>query len=286
VSAARQTLRSLAYRSGALSLARLRQRDTLTVLMLHRVLDQADPDFAYADPAWTLSLSLFEQFLEFLVRHYEIVCLADVIAAQEGERRLPPRAILITFDDGWADNLRYAAPALRRHGLPAVVFAVGEPIASPERAWWQELVFAAARLHMMDEWLRHPEVRHALEGLGEQPAGLTVVSRLGVMDQAKRDSLLATLPANQCHARMMLTAEELRKLAEYRIDVGLHGYTHVPLTAVPDIEQELRCARETIGALSGPARTRLVVRMASTTTRLSPRHSRKASGMCSPAIRA
>ena len=250
MSGLRQSLRSLAYRSGALSLARRRQRDTLTVLMLHRVLDQADPDFAYADPVWTLSLSLFDQFLEFLVTHYEVVCLADVIAAQEGTRRLPPQATLITFDDGWADNLRYAAPALQRHGLPAVVFAVGEPIASPALAWWQELVFAAARRNMMDEWLRRPDVRRALEGLGERPAGIAVVSRLGVMDTAERDALLATLPTNPCHARMMLKPDELRKLTEYRIDVGLHGYTHVPLTAVPDINHELRCARETIGALS------------------------------------
>jgi peptidoglycan/xylan/chitin deacetylase (PgdA/CDA1 family) len=251
VSASRRKLRRLAYHSGALSLARLRQRDTLTVLMLHRVLDQGDPDFACTDPAWTLSLSLFEQVLEFLVRHYEVVRLSDVIAAQDGTRRLPPRAVLITFDDGWADNLRYAAPALRRHGLPAVVFAVGEVIASPDCMWWQELVFAAVRLGTMDEWLRRPDVERALRGLGERPRGLDVVVRLGLIDQAKRDALLATLPRHQCHARMMLESDELRQLSEYRIDVGLHGYTHLPLTTVPDIGKELQSAREAIDALSG-----------------------------------
>ncbi len=89
---ARRLLRSLAYHSGVLSLARLRQADTLTVLMLHRVLDRADPDFASADPAWTLSLSLFEQLLDFVVRHYDVVSLADVVSAHEGLRRLPQRA--------------------------------------------------------------------------------------------------------------------------------------------------------------------------------------------------
>lgn len=182
---ARYLLRSLAYHTGALSLARLRQRDTLTAIMLHRVLDRADPDFASADPAWTLSLSLFEQLLDFVVRHYSVVSLGDVISAQEGVRPLPQRALLITFDDGWADNLRYAAPVLRRMGLPAVVFAVPAAIASP------------------------------------------------------------------CHARMMLEPGDVQQLIEHGVAIGLHGYSHVPLTRVPDVAAELRLAREAVEALSG-----------------------------------
>ena len=243
-------LRSVAFHSGALSLARRRQRHTLTALMLHRVLDATDPDYASADPAWTLPLLLFEQLLEFLVAHYDVVGLPDVIAAQEGIRPLPAHALLITFDDGWADNLRYAAPALSRKGIPAVVFAVPAAIAAPGRCWWQELVFAAARFDVLDVWLARQDVRQALAGLGERPHGLDIVSRLGAMDQAARDRLLADLPARQYHARMMLEPDELQQLQRYGIAVGLHGYSHLPLTRVRDVAAELRDAREAVHALS------------------------------------
>lgn len=248
---ARHLLRSLAYHTGALSLARLRQRNTLTVLMLHRVLDRPDPDFASADPAWTLSLSLFEQLLDFVVRHYSVVSLGDVISAREGLRPLPQRALLITFDDGWADNLRYAAPVLRRKGLPAVVFAVPAAIASPGQCWWQELVFAATRQRKLDGWLARDEVRHAIAALGDEPNGLEIVSRLGVMEEAARERLLAGIPASPYHARMMLEPGELQQLIEHGVAIGLHGYSHVPLTRVPDVTAELRLAREAVDALSG-----------------------------------
>jgi peptidoglycan/xylan/chitin deacetylase (PgdA/CDA1 family) len=37
---------------------------------------------------------------------------------------LPARPLLITFDDGWADNEEFALRALRERNLPAVVFVV------------------------------------------------------------------------------------------------------------------------------------------------------------------
>src|SRR5437773_6222275 len=157
VKSLRRLLRTAAYRSGALGLARTRLRRALTVVMLHRIMDPADPDFAQADPEFTLSTSLFDQLLGFFVNHYAVVSLDDVMRAREGVRPLPDHALLITFDDGWADNLRYAAPLLKERGLPAVIFVAAEPILSASKAWWQEQVFAAARAELLDDWV----ARHA-----------------------------------------------------------------------------------------------------------------------------
>src|SRR5436305_12728994 len=53
---------------------------------------------------------------------YTVVSLDDVIAHYLERKPLPPRAVLITFDDGYLDNLENAVPILRRHGYPAVLF--------------------------------------------------------------------------------------------------------------------------------------------------------------------
>jgi hypothetical protein len=114
-------IKTLIYRSGLLpAWHHWRARSTLTVAMFHRVLARGGPRWEQAEPAYTVSDRLFVECLEFFRRHYSVVSLDDVLAARRGLRPLPPRALLITFDDGWLDNLEVALPPLQRAGLPAV----------------------------------------------------------------------------------------------------------------------------------------------------------------------
>ena len=116
-------LRLVAYYSGALGLYhRARNARTLTVIMFHRVLDVRDDRWLECDPDYSHSTDLFRESLAFFRRHYTVVSLDEVRAAVDGTRTLPPRALLITFDDGWADNVEYAWPELRQAGLPAALF--------------------------------------------------------------------------------------------------------------------------------------------------------------------
>ena len=236
----RPLLRQAAFRSGVLSLARYGVRRALTAVMFHRVIDPSDPDFALADPVYTVSAPLFEQLLGFFHDHYAVVDIHSVMNAYEGSRGLPDHALLITFDDGWADNLRYAAPLLRARAMPAVIFVAAEAVAADTMTWWQEDVFAANRFGWNSQ--------DRSSGNADDPVGL--VTRLALMDEKERDRLLERLPRQPCHARMMLTANELRCLADFGIDVGLHGYRHVPLVGLDDVASELADARDAIATMT------------------------------------
>lgn len=246
-------LRNVAYRSGAFSLARRRQRRTLTVAMFHRVLDPADEDFPQLDPDFALSSALFDQLLGFFRDHYAVVSLRDVMHARDGVSRLPDHALLISFDDGWADNLRNAAPLLKARGMPAVLFAVPEAIQSPGDAWWQEQIFAAARAGSLGAWLDQDQRRAMIMHDGaasDLPYPLDIVTHLLLMDPTERSAILATLPGTPRRTRMMLRPDEMPKLANFAIDIGLHGYSHTPLTEVPDLATEFDQARQAIATLS------------------------------------
>jgi len=237
VSRLKPLLRRAAYRSGALSLRRRQVRHALTAVMLHRVMDPADPDFALADPVYTVSTPLFAQLLRFFRDHYLIVDLQQVLDAIDGTRALPRHALLITFDDGWADNMRYAVPMLAEHKMPAVIFVAAEAVQDAAAAWWQEDVFACGRSGRLAAWIGETPERARLLGDGADVLG--VVTRLALMYAPARDRLLASLPRQQCQSRMMMNESELRRLSAFGIDVALHGYRHIPLTAAPDVRAEL-----------------------------------------------
>ncbi len=247
----RPILRQAAYRTGILSLVRISVRKALTVIMFHRVIDPSDPDYAAADPVYTVSAPLFEQLLGFLQDHYAVVDIRHVMDASIGVRALPEHALLITFDDGWADNLRYAAPLLQARSMPAIIFAAAQAVLSDATAWWHEQVFAADRCGGLDDWLGR-DMNHArifgADNDGSKRHPLDVVTRLALMETGERQAILATLPSQPCHARMMLKRNELSQLADFGIDVGLHGHRHVPLTALEDVGSELEMAREAIAA--------------------------------------
>ncbi len=100
----------------------------------------------------TVSPERFEQHMEMLASSFRPLPLRDLAA----ERSLPPGAVAISFDDGYADNLR-ALPVLERHGVAATVFVATGFVAEGQSFWWEELRELAAdadELERIQEELR------------------------------------------------------------------------------------------------------------------------------------
>ena len=89
---------------------------SLRVLMYHKVND-------LPNNRMSMPVSRFdEQMAELKELGYTVVDLDAVLAHYVDREPLAEGAVLITFDDGYRDNLLNAAPVLARHGYPAVQF--------------------------------------------------------------------------------------------------------------------------------------------------------------------
>src|SRR5438067_12205090 len=88
----------------------------LSILIFHRVTPAADPLLPDIPDA-----AAFERVVRLLVEHFNVIPLSEA-AARLLRASLPPRALCITFDDGYADNHDVALPILARHGVTATFF--------------------------------------------------------------------------------------------------------------------------------------------------------------------
>ena len=256
--AAKDATRRGAYAIGALDAwHRWRNRHSLTVAMFHRVLDPADPRWPDADPDYTVTASLFADCLAFFQRHYHVVSLPELVAARRDLRALPSWPLLITFDDGWADNSDYAQPLLQRAGLPSVVFVASDPVLSAEPLWWQEELFRARRLGVLRPAAVAADGRAMADASPARvppDAVFSLVASLCELDEAARAAAVARTAAPRNDGRRdMVTAEQVRRFAAGGMAVGSHGASHAPLAGHGAAEQDLRRSRQSLEQLLAEA---------------------------------
>lgn len=101
------------------------------VLLYHRIDDTPD---TYG---LGVSANTFESHLEWLQSECQIVDLEKLLST--APEHLPPRAVALTFDDGYVDNLRLAAPLLQRHGAPSTFLLTTRWLDGLGEYWWDTL---------------------------------------------------------------------------------------------------------------------------------------------------
>ncbi len=141
---------------------------TLRVLMYHKVND-------VEGNRMSMPTSLFdEQMAQLHELGYTVVDLDAVLAHYADGASLPPSSVLITFDDGYRDNLEHAAPILQRYGYPAVQFVplgyIGDPLPLPH----EEALATRGILNRTVDWdelgeLERAGVRIESHGISHRP---------------------------------------------------------------------------------------------------------------------
>ena len=103
------------------------------ILMYHRIAEVP------MDP-WALCVTPqhFLQQMEVLRKDFHPLTLEQLAQAQK-TGTIPPRAVVITFDDGYADNLHQAKPVLDHYNIPATIFVSTGYLDRATGFWWDTL---------------------------------------------------------------------------------------------------------------------------------------------------
>lgn len=234
------------------------------ILVYHRVAEVG------SDP-WSLCVTPrhFAEHLEVLQKYCRSISLGQLVQTHRAGN-IPCRAVAVTFDDGYADNLYNARPLLERYDIPAMVFVTTGYLGHEREFWWDELDRLLLQPGTLPERLslsvngstfqwelgegafyseydyRRNRDRKALEGSPGSRHFLyySVWQRLQPLPEAKRRKVLAELVAwagAESVGRLThrsLSLEEVVTLAqEELVEVGSHTVTHPVLSALPAASQ-------------------------------------------------
>jgi peptidoglycan/xylan/chitin deacetylase (PgdA/CDA1 family) len=185
----------------------------------------------------------FADHLKILQRHAEIVPLGDVLAPSSRPR------VAITFDDGYADNLRVAEPILAAHDAPATVF-VAAAVIEAGTGFWQDRLQAMMldteyETRELDVDVAGQRVHGSLATADEREQAYRAVhTRVRRRPPEEIDAVLGAVAAQlgvAANGRAVvptLTVEEVGALARSAVaDVGSHTLHHPFLTALDDAAQ-------------------------------------------------
>jgi peptidoglycan/xylan/chitin deacetylase (PgdA/CDA1 family) len=125
--------------------ARNGRRENLCVLMYHGVLPEVRVPAAYGD--LFVSARDFLKHLRHLKQHYQPMSLDEVAATIAANKPFPPRAVAVTFDDGYENTVEVAVPLLAEAGIPATVFVPSDLIGTGRYLW-----FDCLRLLVRHAW--------------------------------------------------------------------------------------------------------------------------------------
>lgn len=234
------------------------------ILTFHHVSPQAPAPFA---PNRLLTIT--PEFLDATLRGldaggFEVVGLDEVPGRLAEPDYRPPFAVL-TFDDGYRDNVEHARPVLARHGVPWTLFVTSDFADQRGRLWWIELERAIARL----DRVRIPVGSRSLDLPARSPqekaTAFDAVYRdlrggdeAHLLDRISDLCAQAGMPAGELAAELCLSWDELRDLGrDPRVTFGAHTCSH-PMLAKHDarrVGSEIAVGRARIEAeLERPVR--------------------------------
>jgi len=121
-------------------------RHTVVILAYHRVMPLPDPErYPFDLGLISAQPDEFSWQMELLRAKFNPIPLAQVVDYLRGRADIPPRAVVVTFDDGFVDNYEYAFPILRRLGVPATIFLSTAYLESRKPFWFEMATYFMQR---------------------------------------------------------------------------------------------------------------------------------------------
>lgn len=201
-----------------------------------------------------LDMSLFRQQIEFMKKNFSIVSMEQVIDAIEGNSKLPERALLLTFDDGYIDNYIFAFPVLEEFGIQGSFFIPGKTFATHQLLDVNKIHYMLASADTnelledvkkeMDYYRGGTEFdyaptdelfhKYAIAGRFDTKETVFIKRMLQTVLPEKLRNIISSklfvkyvgVTEEQLAYELYMTEDQIRTMKRHGMFIGIHGYDH------------------------------------------------------------
>ena len=110
----------------------------LTILLYHGVTGHTSQGIENYSRKHIMEDDFYRQ-MQYLSEYCNVLAIDDYLALRVNKKPLPPRAVIISFDDGFRNNFTTAAPILEEFSLPAV-FYISSGIVNTDLMFWVDVI--------------------------------------------------------------------------------------------------------------------------------------------------
>ncbi|MEW6379747.1 MAG: polysaccharide deacetylase family protein [bacterium] len=251
------------FRCGYYSwLLRKRGRDNrCLILMYHRIGNQEAEGGHRNSQDGGISRWNFEKQMQFLSEHMTPVSLPFLVKSLNARLLIPPRSVVVTFDDGYADNYLNAYPILKKYRIPATIFLATGYISTGRRFWWDQLR-AMIRQNPKLPWVlekngllppKFYRTWFSADPCGHPEMVESLISYIWRRQNMCPDEWVDLLgrefdshPPTDDYAP--LTWEQVQEMSRHNLDFGSHTVSHPNMVHLSSqkVEEELGVSKNTI----------------------------------------
>lgn len=231
--------------SGATRIASNIAEKGIAILMYHSVADGPDAENDIFGGIGH-STAVFRQQLELIARDYHPLSLADALLFIQGRKDIPRRSVVVTFDDGYADNYQVAVPLLNKIGVPAAFYVTVDCV-ERKRLPWPSRVRYALFTTQNSSWTDPEDQIWPLHELPLRSQAFEraceFCSKVAGAEQEKLvGSIEAQLKAVLMPGPSMMTWDEVRGTLKQGHIIGSHTLTHPNMAHIEEVAllRELR----------------------------------------------
>lgn len=255
-----RVLDALGISKGLLALRARRGTAGLPVLTYHRV-GEIPPGYLFDPDVIDVTPSEFDAHLKIIGRYFSVIGIDELVAHFAGVP-LPPNPLMITFDDGYADNYHAALPILQRHGLKATFFITTDFIEDRRIFWWDRISYLFNKTKVQTLKLSFPTaLEFDLEQEKDQAVKtlVTLIKEQYALDTERLlvelaqaldvawDTEIETALADE----LLMTWSQVKALQDGGMDVESHTRSHRVLynLSAAELEEELVGAKTKLEAV-------------------------------------